>query len=429
MTFEDRNSFCFTVIDETDAPFCGAVFAMERRTRRGGCEDEGCPECDERYIATSNQCGKVIFCDLPVGEYSLTEISVPEWAERNDEKPFHVRVGRCEVIVDESSEPFVLAYKTKFISALGEDPEHAIGVYNGFEWLEFIRVTAGALLIMIPFAGGTASALFNYLTTTGRTDPTRELILQEISKIVKRNLDDQDIREIRGKLNGINEYMMADFIPSKASGQRPRAELYRDLKVRYDQMYPFIGWLKEINNETDGAYFNVFQLAAIQFISIAQELALLDPSVSNPLNSDYCTVIRREATAFRRHGEESTYRINSKRDSYFKFKTYETFWTMCYKYWIDDYIKDESITYVRWNTTSRAAGCTKVCARRSYYDVAQWVRGCEVYDTLAKTDSAAQTGMGERQMLRHQEIAYELGMEPFYSAMDRLVVTPLDYRP
>ncbi len=441
MIHQESNTFCFIVRGESGEPICGAKFAMDRlachRCRDNqGCQDEqlypndqGCQDSEARYVTTSDECGEVVFGDLPVGDYVLTEVSVPRWVEPNDEKSFSVRINECNVIVDGSCEPFALFYETKFISDFGEAPELAIGVYNGFNWLEFIRATVGALLIMIPYAGGTASALFNYLTTMGRTDPTKELILQEISKIVKKNLDDQDVRQIRGVLSGINEYMMADFIPSKASGLRPKAELYRDLKVRYDQMYQFIGWLKEINNDTFGAYFNVFQLAAIQFISIAQELALLDPNVSSPLSSDFCNVIKKEAAVFKKHGEESIVKINNKRDTYFQFKTHQQTKTMCYKYWIDDYAKFESHTFQRDNWASFWALCPITCVRTSYYPPSRPIYSCHSFDTLAKTNAAAEADMYKWQGIRHQEIYNELGMEPFYSALDRLVITPLDYRP
>lgn len=438
MLYETKNTFCFTVTDEAEKPLCGVTFTIECRPNPRcqelqECQEEqlclnepSCPynemcnECEECYTVTSNEYGEVIFCDLPVGDYVLTEVSVPDWIEAKDES-FAVIVRECEVIVEGSIEPFSLTYQSKFISDFGNHPEHAIGIYNGFDWLELIRITTGSLLAKIPYAGGTASALFNYLTTMDRTDPTKELILEEITKIVKENLDAQDVRQIKGVLNGIKEYMTVDFIPSKASGLRPKEELYRDLKVRYDQMYSFIGWLKEINNSTHGAYLNVFQLAAIQFISITQELALIDPSVSNPLNSDFCNVIRKEAATFKKHGEESIVLINKKRNTDFKFKTCSWIWTMCYKYWIDSYTNFESYTFVRDDSKAAWAACPSNCIREGHHSL--------YFKSLKETNAAAQADMEKWQVIRHQEIYNELGMEAFYSAMDKLIITPLDYQP
>lgn len=126
-----RNTFCFTVKDESDAPFRGAAFAMERwkclrcPNNQGCQEEQRRQECEACYAATSNECGQVVFCDLPTGDYVLKEVSVPDWAESNDKTFFSVLIRECGVVVDGSCEPFMLTYKAKFISDFGEDPKMA----------------------------------------------------------------------------------------------------------------------------------------------------------------------------------------------------------------------------------------------------------------------------------------------------------------
>lgn len=147
-----------------------------------------------------------------------------------------------------------------------------------------VPVPIGALIIGSIFPSG---GLPSYFTE----------VYAEITRIVNQALTQNDIDEIDGQLNGVIAYVQNTYSVFKGDPKTPRPTLLADITIQADAMLPIMGMLMQERLAQPG--FPVFLLAASVHLSLIQEQALNDTTVTKPIDSDYVKNLEKTLESYR----------------------------------------------------------------------------------------------------------------------------------
>ena len=145
------------------------------------------------------------------------------------------------------------------------------------------------------------AAAFRLLT--GKKEPVPNYfdeVYKTISKIVGRTIDQKEIDEINGRINGLRNWVNNVYLP-RLEASRPNVDKRELFDLIKEKEYRCAELISILCTETYAKpAFKVFQIAAGMHFALLQELATVDPSVSNPAHSSYTESIKRYADEYER---------------------------------------------------------------------------------------------------------------------------------
>lgn len=152
--------------------------------------------------------------------------------------------------------------------------------------------------------------IFNAIFPPGLPDYFTE-VYKEIEKIVNKELTENTINEINGKINGLKNWVAIVYTNAKDSGTQSKRELTNLIQPQEVKMaVDLVGVLMEANFAKPGIC--VFMIAAGMHLAMLQELALVDPNVS-PKDSPYVESVKEYAEMYANHAKTTTGAIISTR--------------------------------------------------------------------------------------------------------------------
>ncbi|XP_033105310.1 uncharacterized protein LOC117107688 [Anneissia japonica] len=128
-----------------------------------------------------------------------------------------------------------------------------------------------------------------------------EAVYVEIQKIVKQELTQNTIDEVNGEINGIKQWVRNSYLAAKegitGDPTDKKKRLTEMLEPRDAQIVTkVLGLLMTERYAKPGIC--VFMIAAGMHLTILQELAYVDPTVSFPESSHYCLSIKKYAASY-----------------------------------------------------------------------------------------------------------------------------------
>lgn len=131
-----------------------------------------------------------------------------------------------------------------------------------------------------------------------------EKMLSEIRKIIKEEIEGNEITKIEGMINGTIQFLTVEYKNQKARADLSKTEtrkaLLADLKSYSNRFYTdVIGTLKQEKYTLRG--MKTFLTAAPIHLLITQEMALVDPDYMDPNQSGYLQTLRDNASIYRSH--------------------------------------------------------------------------------------------------------------------------------
>ena len=170
-------------------------------------------------------------------------------------------------------------------------------------------------------------------------------VYKEIEKILEQKLEEKTIREINKKIKGLITWVICVYRPKKENGLS-KAKLHRLLEPKVSKLaIEHIPLLQGKDNA--GTALGAFISAASLHLSLLQELALVDPDVTDPLDSAYLKSVKAYAFIYIRHAKEEFHVLTSARKKYIT-KILAT--TLCWKFsfydifkWEDKFVGDEFV--------------------------------------------------------------------------------------
>ncbi|WP_299440972.1 hypothetical protein [uncultured Aquimarina sp.] len=134
----------------------------------------------------------------------------------------------------------------------------------------------------------------------------KEKMLAEIRKIVRDEIESNEITKIEGTIEGTVQFLAVEYKNMKAkanlSDTAKRAELLANLKTYSHKFYTdVIGTLKQEKYAIRG--LKTFAVGSAIHLLITQEMAMIDPDEMNPNDSGYLLTLRANAKTYRLHLE------------------------------------------------------------------------------------------------------------------------------
>ena len=133
-----------------------------------------------------------------------------------------------------------------------------------------------ALLNQIGVPGPIGALIISSIFPSGGVPSYFDEVYQQITQIVTQALADEDISKVNDAINGINHWVSASYLTSKADPKFDRTQLNQDLEQQSDTFYDNIEILRDPARGTPG--FPVFLVAASTHIALLQECAITDPN-------------------------------------------------------------------------------------------------------------------------------------------------------
>ncbi len=139
-----------------------------------------------------------------------------------------------------------------------------------------------------------------------RKPDDKEKMLAEIRKIVRDEIESNEITKIEGTIEGTVQFLAVEYKNMKAkanlSDTAKRAELLANLKTYSHKFYTdVIGTLKQEKYAIRG--LKTFAIGSAIHLLITQEMAMIDPDEMNPNDSGYLLTLRANAKTYRSHLE------------------------------------------------------------------------------------------------------------------------------
>jgi len=155
---------------------------------------------------------------------------------------------------------------------------------------ELAKGLAGLLPAPYNVIGGT---LLNIIIPSGGGIDYNQL-LNDIGTIIADANRRQTISEQGGKLNGVVDYMNGNYIPTRDAKRTSKDDLLKLLEPQLAEIYRVLGILKQDEFKKGG--ISTFISAVTHKYLIYQEMAVQDPTVTNPNDSSKATSIRHDAS-------------------------------------------------------------------------------------------------------------------------------------
>lgn len=145
-----------------------------------------------------------------------------------------------------------------------------------------------------------------------------EQMLTEIRKVIKEEIETNEITKIEGTINGTLQFLTVEYKNQKAradlSKTDSRKALLADLKSYSNKFYTeVLGTLKQDKYTLRG--MKTFLTAAPIHLLITQEMALVDPDYMDPNQSGYLQTLRDNASIYRSHIKNAYEKAMSDRDN------------------------------------------------------------------------------------------------------------------
>ena len=205
-----------------------------------------------------------------------------------------------------------------------------------------------AFELLKPLVGAAGSAIGSKAIAMAFKDKVPDFfpkVYKEIEKILEQKLEEKTIREINKKIKGLITWVICVYRPQKENGLS-KAKLHRLLEPKVSKLaIEHIPLLQEKDNA--GTALGAFISAASIHLSLLQELALVDPDVTDPLDSAYLKSVKEYAFLYIRHAKEEFHVLTSAREKYI---TEIQATTICWKFsfydifkWEDKFVGDEFV--------------------------------------------------------------------------------------
>lgn len=187
------------------------------------------------------------------------------------------------------------------ISIVQYEPVYRIDHYAA---MQFNSIASDLLL---SFVQGLVGLLGNYAGTaildkifsTSQGLDYKQL-LDDIRAILREELIDIALEQEYGKaVDGVINQMISYYKNRKESGQGSKQELYNYVLDKQSEVNAVIGMLKREKFKKQGV--SLFIAAASLDLSLYQELALMDPNVTDPMKSSNINALKEQAKRYADH--------------------------------------------------------------------------------------------------------------------------------
>ena len=147
-------------------------------------------------------------------------------------------------------------------------------------------------------------------------DPTR--IINEIEKIVKREIVANEVSRVMGTIDGTMQYMSVEYFNRRKRADLSNLDTRKDLEqsvTRFSNKFytDVIGLLRQEKYAEKG--LKTFAIGATIHLLLTQELAIIDPNDTNPNESSYLDTLRSNARTYKAHVQSTYNRVMTARDN------------------------------------------------------------------------------------------------------------------
>jgi hypothetical protein len=166
------------------------------------------------------------------------------------------------------------------------------------------------------WAGGmVGAAVFNAVMPGNGVPSYFDDVYQEVTKIVKQEIQKNTIDYMNGKVNGINSWVLNQYTPLKKDPKTTKIELTAALGSQVKVMYnDVLGPL--MTDAYAKAGFTVFMLSASMHLALIQEQAMVDPKHKNAKESPSAESVQKNAKDYRNFAISTFNRIIRDRTDY-----------------------------------------------------------------------------------------------------------------
>ncbi|XP_033095692.1 uncharacterized protein LOC117100209 [Anneissia japonica] len=160
---------------------------------------------------------------------------------------------------------------------------------------ELIALDIGMALLK-GITGKIGTKMFDSVFPDSKVPSYFDKVYKQIAEIVKKEIKPDTINEINGQIKGIRSYVCNVYAPRKESGAS-KQELFDMIKDNaYDIAVHMVAVLQEDAYAEPG--LGVFVIGAGMHLTLLQELALVDPNVSDPTESSYAVSVQKYAKEY-----------------------------------------------------------------------------------------------------------------------------------
>ncbi|XP_033101717.1 uncharacterized protein LOC117104911 [Anneissia japonica] len=153
-----------------------------------------------------------------------------------------------------------------------------------------------ALALLKGIASQIGAKIFNSIFPDSGLPDYFDEVYKEIAKIVAKQIEQNTINEINGQINGMQSWVRNVYTPRKDSGAS-KQELFDMIQENeYDIAVHMVAVLQDDAYAEPG--LGVFVIAAGMHLTLLQELALVDPNVSDPSLSSYAVSVQKYAEEY-----------------------------------------------------------------------------------------------------------------------------------
>ena len=164
--------------------------------------------------------------------------------------------------------------------------------------------------------GKFGALIFDKIFPSGHSVPSYfGAVYAEIINIIHQEVTQTVINEVDGEINGLKNWVINTYTPRKEQKSVPKQDLFDMLSPKESNLtIHAIGVLQQ--NQFAQPGLCVFMIAAGMHLTLLQELAYVDPTVSDPHQSSYVQSIKQYAKEYTTYGATNYNPIEKKRLSF-----------------------------------------------------------------------------------------------------------------